>query len=65
MAEYFSFENAKFLYSFKNIYLNILNKKKFKIFLFVIYFSLILCFMKLKVKNGVIRYEFDFNIFFL
>jgi hypothetical protein len=31
------------------MYLNILNKKKFNFFLFEIYFSLIMCLMKLKV----------------
>jgi hypothetical protein len=48
MAEDFSFEKAKFLYL--KLYLNILNKKRFKIFLFVIYFSFILCLMKLNAK---------------
>jgi uncharacterized membrane protein len=46
----FSFENSKFLYSFKKYIFNVLNQKKFKIFLFLIYFSLILFLMKLKAK---------------
>jgi hypothetical protein len=50
MAEDVSFENAKFLKSFKKKYLNILIRRNFGFFDFVIYFLLIHCLIKLKAK---------------